>query len=374
MSSRNGDRLSSHLRRVRAGGLGAAFALIAGLVASFATPAAAQDLTIYSTREAALTVPLLERFTGRSGITTNFVHFKSFKDLQDRLAREGDTSPADLVLIPDIGGLFDLVSAKLTQQVASREIDEAIPANLKHPTNMWVGLSYRIRAIYVSKDRVPNPPTTYRELAEPRFQGRFCIRSGTHPYNQAWIAAMLLKEGEGLTAVYLQGLKRNMARTPSGGDRDVAKDIAAGVCDVGIANTYYMGLMASGAGGAEQKKWAEAVTVVIPSFGDRSGAHVNVTGAAVTRHAPNKQGATRLLEYLVSEEGQKQFADANFEYPARASVPIHPVLEAFGQPTSDMTTLAGIAVMRGQANALVVRTDFDAAVIPAGPIRTLGAR
>ena len=351
--------------------------LVGGLFlmgAAFAAPAAAQEVTIYSTREAGLTTPILEKFSVRSNTPVNFVHFKTLKELQERLAKEGESSPADLAIIPDIGGLFDLVTARRTQPVSSPELDRVIPPHLKHPTNMWVGLSYRIRAIYVAKDRVPNPPQTYADLTDSRFAGKLCIRSGTHPYNAAWFGAMLLKEGEGLTAMYLQGLKRNLARTPAGGDRDVAKDIAAGVCDVGVANTYYMGVMLSGAGGPEQKKWAEAVKVVIPTFSDRSGAHVNVSGAVVMRHAPNKQGAIRLLEYLASEEGQKGFAELAFEYPVRAGVPMHPILAGFGDPSSDLTTLPGIAMMRAQVERLVTSIEFDAPVQPAGGARTATAR
>jgi len=344
------------------------------MVAAVTAPATAQEVTIYSTREAGLTVPILEKFTTRSSTPVNFVHFKTLKDLNDRLTKEGETSPADLVIIPDIGGLFEQVTAKRAQPVVSAELDAAIPPHLKHPTNLWIGLSYRIRAIYVSKDRVANPPETYSDLTDPRFAGKLCIRSGAHPYNAAMFGAMLLKEGEGLTAMYMQGLKRNLARTAGGGDRDVAKDIASGVCDVGVANTYYMGLMLSGAGGPEQKKWAEAVKVVIPTFADRSGAHVNVSGAVVMRHAPNKQGAIRLLEYLASEEGQKAFADLAFEYPVRAGVPIHPILAGFGNPTSDLTTLPGIAMMRAQAERLVASVEFDAPVQPVAGARTSSTR
>lgn len=342
---------------------------VLGALAFLAAPvgsASAQEVTVYGTREAGLTAPILERFTSRTSIPANFVFFKSPKELNERLAAEAADQKADLVIIPDIGGLFDLVAAKKTQPVSSRILDESIPAHLKHPTNMWVGLSYRIRSIYVSRDRVATPPQTYQDLADPQYQGRLCIRSGTHPYNAAWVAAMLLKQGDGLTAVYLQSLKRNLARTASGGDRDVARDIAAGICDVGVANTYYMGLMLSGAGGPEQKKWAEAVKVVIPRFADGSGAHVNISGAAVLRNAPNKDGATRLLEYLASEEGQKAFADLAFEYPVRSGVPLHPLIAGFGDPTSDSTTLPGIAMMRAQAGQLVTSVAFDAPVaVPA---------
>ena len=366
--------MPSFSRRLSRLGLSHLAGGLLAMVAAVSAPAAAQELTIYGTREAGLTVPILDKFAARTNTPVNYVHFKSVKELQDRLAKEGETSPADIAVIPDIGGLFDLVTARRTHAFASTELDTAIPRHLKHPNNMWVGLSYRIRAIYVSKDRVANPPETYADLADPRFAGKLCIRSGSHPYNSAWFGAMLLKEGDGLTAMYIQGLKRNLARTPAGGDRDVAKDIAAGLCDVGVANTYYMGVMLNGGGGPDQKKWAESVKVVIPTFSDRSGAHVNISGAAVMRHAPNKQGAIRLLEYMASEEGQKAFADLAFEYPVRAGVPIHPILAAFGEPTSDLTTLPGIAMMRPQADRMVASIEFDAPVQPVAGARTSSAR
>jgi len=155
------------------------------------------------------------------------------------------------------------------------------------------------------------------------------------------------------------GFKANLAHRPAGGDRDVARDILAGTCDVGLANTYYAGLMLSGAGGAEQKKWGEAVRVVLPTFRDGHGTHVNISGGAIARHAPHRADAVRLLEYLVSEEAQKIYAEHNFEYPVRAGVPPHPILAQIGIPKIDDVKLATIAAERERASMLVDRTGLD---------------
>jgi iron(III) transport system substrate-binding protein len=321
--------------------------------------ATAREITIYSARDPALTVPILDIFTRQTGTPVNLVAFKSADEIAARLTTEGDRSPADMVLAADVAGLFNLVAQRLTQPTSFPSLETSVPANLRHPTGQWIGLSYRIRAFYVSKDRVTDLPTTYQDITDARYQGRVCIRSGSHPYNLGLFGAMLLKEGYGSTAFYLQGLKYNLARTATGGDRDVARDIANNVCDIGIANTYYMGLMLSGAGGADQKRWAEAVRVILPTFADGSGSHMNISGASITRYAPNRSEAIMLLEYLLSEAAQQQFADINFEYPVRPGVPVNPVLLSFGTPKLDTTTLSAVAGYAPRVRELVASVDFD---------------
>jgi iron(III) transport system substrate-binding protein len=322
-----------------------------------AAGARAAEVNLYSTREAGLIQPLLASFTEKTGTKVNTVFLST--GLAERVAAEGASSPADVLMVVDIGNLTDLVKRGVTQPLNSAALNEAVPAGLRDPDGNWVALSVRARAIFASKERVKEPTMTYEALADPRWRGKVCTRSGQHPYNTALFAAMLAKAGEPATAEYLKGVKANLARRPGGGDRDVARDILAGICDLGPSNTYYGGLMLSGAGGPEQKRWAEAVRVVLPTFKDGAGTHVNISGAALARHAPNRAEALKLLEYLTTADAQQLYARANFEYPVRAGVTLDPIVAGFGPLKIDSTPLATIAAEREKASLLVDRIGFD---------------
>ena len=347
--------MSCSLRRVEL----AALLLLAALLP--ATAASAAELNLYSTREPGLLEPLLARFTEKTGVKVNTVFLS--KGLAERVAAEGASSPADVLMVVDIGNLAELVKRGVTQPIRSEALEKAIPAALRDPDGNWVALSQRARAIFASKERVKDEALTYEDLAEPRWRGKICIRSGQHPYNTALFAAMLAKHGEPATAEYLKGLKANLARRPGGGDRDVARDILAGICDVGLSNTYYAGLMLSGSGGPEQKRWAEAVHVILPTFKggatEAGGTHVNVSGAAVAKHAPNRAEAIKLLEFLATPEAQRLYADANYEYPVLPGVEPDPIVARFGKLKMDPTPLGAIAARREEASLLVDRVGLD---------------
>jgi iron(III) transport system substrate-binding protein len=333
-------------------------ALFLTLVTLASTPAArAAEVNLYSTREAGLLQPLLTSFTETTGIKVNTVFMST--GLAERVAAEGASSPADLLMVVDIGNLVDLVKRGVTQPIRSAALDDAIPASLRDPDGNWVALSLRARAIFVSKERVNDPAITYEALADPHWHGKVCTRSGQHPYNTALFAAMLAKHGEPAATEYLTALKGNLARRPAGGDRDVARDLLAGICDVGLSNTYYAGLMLSGAGGPDQKRWGEAVRVVLPTFKDGTGTHVNISGAAIARHAPNRAEALKLVEFLATPDAQRIYANANFEYPVRPGVPLDPIVAGFGPLKIDPTPLATVAAKREEASLLVDRVGFD---------------
>ncbi|SHE95973.1 iron(III) transport system substrate-binding protein [Kaistia soli DSM 19436] len=333
-------------------------AALAALTTFGALPAFADgEVNVYTTREPGLIQPLLDSFTAESGIKANVVFIK--EGLAQRVESEGANSPADLLSVVDYGNLIELVDRKLTQPVTSTALDEGIPANLRDPAGNWFGLSMRARVIYASKDRVTDETLTYEDLADPRFKGKICIRSGQHPYNTSLIAAMIAKDGKDETKVWLDGVRANLARTPGGGDRDVARDILAGICDIGVGNSYYVGLMRSGKGGDEQKAWGEAIRVILPTFKDKAGTHVNISGAAVAKNAPNRDNAVKLLEYLASEKAQEIYAKANFEYPVRPGVAADPIIADLGTLTVDPTPLVEIAKDRGEASELVDATGFD---------------
>jgi len=335
--------------------------LRAALLASLLLPAAASaanEVNLYTTREPGLIQPLLDAFSKQTGIRVRTVFVRD--GLLERVRAEGRRSPADVLMTVDTGNLLDLVTGGQTQGVHSKTLEAAIPAHLRGKTGHWYTLSLRDRVLYARKDLALSG-FSYEELADPKWKGRVCIRSGQHPYNTSLIAAMIAHQGERKTEAWLRGLKANLARKPAGGDRDVARDILAGICDIGIANAYYVGNMRTAEAGSEQRQWGEAIKVVRPVFASarNGGTHVNISGAAVARHAPNRKNAVRLLEYLVSSEAQHLYARANFELPVKAGVALDPIVASFGPVRVDRLPLTEVARHRKQASVLVDRVGFD---------------
>ncbi len=318
---------------------------------------AAQELTLYTTREPGLIQPLIAAFSARSGIRVNTVFIKD--GLLERVKAEGARSPADLLMTVDIGNLIDLVDGGVTQPVKSAALASSIPANLRGADDQWFALSLRARVLYADKN-LPLRNFRYEDLADPKWKGKVCIRAGQHPYNTALIAAMIAHDGEASTEQWLRGVKANLARKPTGGDRDVARDILGGICDIGLANSYYIGQMKSAKPDSDARKWGDAIKVIRPVFAKSGGTHVNISGAAVARHAPNRDNAVRLLEFLVSEPAQALYAQANHEYPVRKGVALDPVIAAsIGELKADALPAAQIAKYRKQASILVDKLGFD---------------
>lgn len=330
----------------------AAFACLTAVVS---VPASAQELNLYTTREPGLVQPLLDSFTKSTGIKVNTIFVKD--GLPERLAAEGAKSPADVVMAVDFGNLTDLVEKGLTQPVTSAELERAVPKNLRGANGEWFALSLRARVLYTEKD-LGLSALNYEDLADPKWKGKICSRSGQHPYNTALVAAFLAHHGEAKTEQWLRGIKANLARKATGGDRDIARDIMGGVCDIGLGNSYYVGLMRSGKGGDEQTKWGAAITVVQPTF-KGGGTHVNVSGAGVAKNAPNRDAAVKFLEYLVSPGAQKIYAEANYEVPVRQGASVHPIIAALGPLKVDPVSLAEIARHRATASKLIDKVGFD---------------
>lgn len=314
-----------------------------------------QSVNVYTTREAALIEPLVAAFGKKTGIKVNTVFLKD--GLAERVAAEGANSPADILMAVDVGNLVDVVDKGVTQPIVSPAIDAAVPAALRDGQNRWVSLSLRARVLYAAKD-LKLASFSYDDLADPKWKGKVCIRSGQHPYNTALIAHYIARNGEEKAEAWLRGIKTNLARKAGGGDREVARDILGGICDLGFANSYYVGLMRSGAGGPDQKKWGEAIDVVLPTFRD-GGTHVNVSGAALARNAPNKDAAVKFLEFLVSDEGQELYARANFEFPVKAGAKTDPLIMALGALKPDTVSLQDVAKHRKAASLLVDKVGFD---------------
>jgi iron(III) transport system substrate-binding protein len=333
-------------------------AVLAAALALIALPsvASAQEVNLYTTREAGLIQPLLDAFTKDTKIKVNSIFIKD--GLAERVKAEGANSPADVLMTVDIGNLLDTVDQGVTQPVQSEALSSAVPSNLRDKDGHWYALSLRARLVYASKDRVKESAVTYESLADPKWKGRICIRAGQHPYNTALIAAHIVHHGEAKTEAWLKGIKANLARKAGGGDRDVARDILGGICDIGPANSYYVGLMRSGKGGPDQVKWGNAINVLMPTF-ENGGTHVNISVASVAKHAPNKANAIKLLEFLVSNDAQALYAQANYEYPVRAGAKSDPIIDALGKLNPDKIDLREVAKARKQASMLVDKVGFD---------------
>lgn len=260
------------------------------------------------------------------------------------------------MLVVDVGEIQAAADAGITQPVQSALVEKTVPAALRGPGNSWVSLTQRARVVIVSKDRVKQDAITYEELADPKWKGKFCIRGGQHPYNTAFLSAYLTRHGAEKTEAFLKALKANLARKPGGGDRDVARDILSGQCDIALINTYYIGLMSKATN--EQKGWYEAIRPLKTSFAG-GGTHVNVSAAAIAKNAPNKENAVKLIEYMLGDKAQHLYADGNFEYPVNADVKQAEAVKLLGALTPDTTPLADIAKNRKAASELVDKVGFD---------------
>ena len=328
--------------------------LLALTLCSTALPALADEVNIYSHRQPDLIQPLLDAFTAETGITTNVAFVD--KGMVERLVAEGDRSPADLVMTVDIARLMQVVDAGVTQPVQSAVLDANIPAEYRDPAGQWFGLTSRARVIYASRDRVADGEiTTYEALTDPKWAGRLCTRSGTHDYNLALTAAMIVHHGEAATKTWLGGLKANLARKPEGGDRDQVKAIWAGQCDISLGNTYYMGEMLAD---PEQAEWANSVRIIFPTF-EGGGTHVNISGVAMTKAAPNHDAALKLMEWLSSDEAQRIYAETNHEFPLKPGVARSALVDSWGPFTADPVALTEVANARAAALKLVEEVDFD---------------
>lgn len=315
---------------------------------------AAGSVNIYSYREPKLIEPLLQAFTAKTGITTNVVFANT--GLIERLATEGKNSPADVLLANEFGLLMQAVAAGVTTPIKSELIEKQVPAEFRDPAGQWVGLTRRARIVYAAKDRVQQTAMTYEDLADPKWRGKICVRSGQHTYNVALVASMIANLGEEKAEAWLTGVKANLARKPAGGDREQVRDVQAGLCDLAIGNTYYMVAMQKM---PEQKPWADAVKMIFPNAADR-GTHVNVTGMALAPNAPNSANAMALMEFLVSNEAQKIYAEADGEYPVVPGVKASDIVESWGPLHADPMPLAKIGALRKKASEMIDRVRFDA--------------
>ena len=323
------------------------FAFIMLLMIQGCAEQANPEINVYSSRKEALIKPALDQFTAATGIQVNLVTGKD-DALIERLRSEGAASPADVLITVDAGRLYRAKSQSLTQAIDSAVLTQAIPAAYRDPENHWFGLSLRARPIMYAKDRVdPADLSNYASLTDPQWQGKVCIRSSSNIYNQSLLASMIASEGSEYAKTWAAGLVKNFARKPVGGDRDQIKAVAAGQCDVAIANTYYLFGMLQSQDPATVAA-AEQVAVFWPNQADR-GTHVNVSGIAVTQAAKNKDNAQKLLEFLVQDSTQSWYANANGEYPVTTQTTAHPLLASWGDFNKDALNMSKLGELNGEA-------------------------
>jgi iron(III) transport system substrate-binding protein len=341
-----------------------AYRKLAGFVATFALAAASLStsafaegsVNIYSYRQPELIKPLLDAFTAETGIKTNVLFLD--KGLEEKIAEEGANSPADVILTVDIGRIQAAEDRGVTQPLEDEKITHNIPSQYRDPEGNWFGVTTRGRVVYASKERVQQDAITYEELADPKWKGKICTRSGQHVYTIGLIASMIAHHGEQKAEEWVKGLKANLARKPDGGDREQAKAIFAGECDIALGNTYYVGQMQMNEKEPEQKEWAAAIKVLFPNANDR-GTHVNISGMALAKYAPNKDNAIKLMEFLASDKGQSIYAEQVYEYPVEPGIKPSDIVASWGTLKPDTLPLAEVAKYRKTASEIVDRVKLD---------------
>ena len=305
------------------------------------------EVNIYSARQEALIKPLLDKFSESTSIKVNLVTGKG-DALLTRLINEGENSPADLLVTVDAGRLYRAQQADVLKPIDSAAISRLVPDNLKSSDNMWVGLSIRARVIIYSKDRVDAEDlASYESLANEQWLGKICIRSSSNIYNQSMVAGMIAQNGLEKTEQWLQRFTANFARRPAGGDRDQIKAVAAGECDLAVANSYYLGHMLNSPD-ASQRSAAEKVSLFWPNQEDR-GAHINISGAGITKSSKNTLNAERLIAFLASDESQRWYAERNNEFPIRENIEVSSILKSWGPFRADKINVTQLGEYNSEA-------------------------
>ena len=311
-----------------------------------------QEVNVYSYRQPFLVKPLFDQFTEKTGIKVNVVFAK--KGMAERLAREGEYSPADILLTTDISRLVELHEKGLLQINNDPVLLKTVPVQFQSEDHTWYGLTSRVRNIYSSK-RLGQIDISYEDLADDKYKGRICSRSGKHVYNIASVSAMIAEHGEEDTLVWLKKVKANLARKPQGSDRGQVQAIHQNLCDISLGNSYYFGKMLND---EKQKIWAEGVNINFPNQNNR-GAHINISGMAMAKFAPHKENAKALMTFLVSKPAQQLYAETNMEYPVRTDVLPSKLVASWGRFKADNLSLETIAKNSSLALQLIDQAQFD---------------
>ena len=334
------------------------FALIASVSAAAAVtvPAHADgEVNIYSSRHYDTDERLYSDFTEATGIKINLIEGKE-DELIERMKAEGANSPADVFITADAGRLWRAEQAGLFQAVDSEVLNDRVPESLRHPEGHWFGISKRARVIFYDKAKVTEPPQTYAALADPKYKGLLCARSSSNIYMLSLLGAYIAHNGDEAAKTWAQGLKDNLARDPQGGDTDQLRGIVSGECGIAIANTYYF---ARGIAGQVDglSEGIDKIGVIFPDQ-DGNGAHVNISGAGVAKHAKNKANAIRFIEFLASKPAQEIYARIVNEYPVRTDVQPSKIVADFGEFKADPVALSTLAKHQKEAVRVADRASW----------------
>ena len=331
--------------------------IIAALAASL-LPAAAQEkvLNLYTSRHYQTDEALYDNFTKATGIKVNRIEAGD-DAIIERMKQEGTRSPADILMTVDAGRLWRAEQAGLLQPTQSKLLEERIPAALRHPEGQWFGFSLRARPIFYAKGRVdPKTLRNYEDLADPKFKGKICVRSGSNVYNLSMLSSMVAANGPEKAEQWARSVVANMARAPKGGDSDQLTAVAAGECDIAISNTYYFVRLMKSAK-PEERAVAEKIGVIWPNQ-DNRGTHVNISGAGVAKHAPHREAAVKFLEYLSSPQAQGYFADGNNEYPVVGRAAQNRELNSLGEFKKDSLNVSLFGRNQGLAQQIYDRAGW----------------
>ena len=311
-----------------------------------------KEIVVYTSRKEHLVKPFFEQFTAETGIEINYIT-DSEAALISRLKAEGERTPADIFMTVDAGNLWLATQEDVLQPVESKVLEAAIPQSLRDPQNHWFGLTVRARTIVYSTERVkPEELSTYEALAGDDWNGRLCLRTSKKVYNQSLVAMLIARYGEEKTQQIIEGWVANLATAPFSNDTKVMNAITAGVCDVGIVNTYYFGRL-------QKDKPDVPLALFWPDQAEGGyGVHVNISGAGITKYSDNKENALKLIEWLASEEAQQMFAGLNMEYPANAKVEPTAEVAAWGQFKADSTNLSKAGELQPAAVKLMDRAGY----------------
>lgn len=331
------------------------FLLAAATVVAATSPAAPSEVNLYSYREPQRIEPLLRAFHAATGIRVKTTFAR--EGLIERILAEGDASPADVLLTNEFGLLLDARARGLTHAFKSPVVEANVPAIYRDPEGHWFGLTRRARLFVVSAKRVDSNTVTYEELAEPRWKGKICIRSGKHFYNVALVASMLAHHGPKGTETWLRRVGANLARTPSGGDRDQIRAVMDGVCDLAVVNSYYAASFIFVDQNLREQTH-ESIRVLFPNAANR-GTHVAVSGAALMTRSRNKESAIKLIELMTSPLGQRIYSAINDEYPVSETAPPPSLMASWAPLKADTLPLHRIAELRHDALSLIESVRFD---------------
>lgn len=315
------------------------------------------QINIYSHRHYDSDKILFKKFTDQTGIKINVIK-GSADQLIERLISEGGNSPADILFTVDAGRLHRAKVAGILQPIESKILSENIPPSMRDEDGYWFGLTVRARVLVYSKKRVtPDQLSTYEDLANRKWRGKIAVRSSSNIYNQSLMASIIASNGSRKALSWAKSIRKNMARAPRGSDRDQARAVAAGLADVAIMNTYYLGILANSPD-AKDREVFKKVSVFFPNQNDR-GTHINISGAGITKSSKNKKDAIKFLEFLSGSDSQKTFGSVNYEYPIKIEANQSELLNSWGPFKYDKLNLSVLGANNAEAVKLFDKAGWE---------------